>query len=192
MQYKGYEIELVQDEDAQNPRTEYDNLGKMVCFHKRYNLGDEHRYCHSDFNGWEGIAEKIEEDAKAEGGVAVMLPLYLYDHSGITIRCHNFSDIDSHGWDWGQVGYIYLTKKQVRSEWGRCTKKNLEKAEKYIRSEVETYDQYLTGDVWGYQIKDADGEELDSCWGFFGEKYCEQSAKEVVDAKVMKSEKSAG
>lgn len=31
------------DEDAESPR-EWDNLGKMVCFHGRYDLGDEHDY----------------------------------------------------------------------------------------------------------------------------------------------------
>ena len=37
--YKGCTIEIEQDPDPMNPRTEYDNLGTMICCHKRYNLG---------------------------------------------------------------------------------------------------------------------------------------------------------
>lgn len=54
-------------------------------------------------------------------------------------------------------------------------------AEKYLKSEVETYDQYLTGDVYGYVIEDKEGEELDSCWGFYGEEYCLEEAKSIAD-----------
>ena len=46
-----------------------------------------------------------------------------------------------------------------------------------MEQEVKTYDQYLTGDVWGYIIEDDSGEVLDSCWGFFGHDYCEEEAK---------------
>ena len=33
-------IKLVHDHDAESPR-EWDNLGSMVCAHRRYRLGDE-------------------------------------------------------------------------------------------------------------------------------------------------------
>lgn len=33
------------DDDPPNPREDYDNFGKMICFHKRYSLGDKHNYC---------------------------------------------------------------------------------------------------------------------------------------------------
>ncbi len=36
-----------------------------------------------------------------------------------------------------------------------------------MRGEVEVYDQYLRGDVWGFEVIE-DGEVKDSCWGFFG------------------------
>ena len=42
-----------------------------------------------------------------------------------------------------------------------------EKAENLLRTEVETYDQYLRGECYGFQLYE-DGEEIDSCWGFLG------------------------
>jgi hypothetical protein len=61
----------------------------------------------------------------------------------------------------------------------RVTKKIKEWAEKYIEATVKGYDQYLTGDVYGYVIKDKD-EQIDSCWGFYGLDYVIESAKEAV------------
>ena len=37
---EGVTVSIEQDGDACNPRTEYDNVGVMVCFHSRYTLGD--------------------------------------------------------------------------------------------------------------------------------------------------------
>jgi hypothetical protein len=39
MEYKGYKIKIVFDEDIWSPR-DWDNLGTMVCWHRRYKLGD--------------------------------------------------------------------------------------------------------------------------------------------------------
>lgn len=38
-----YTLKIVHDEDVESPR-EWDNIGKMVCFHNRYSLGDKHDY----------------------------------------------------------------------------------------------------------------------------------------------------
>jgi len=37
---KKFELKIEQDTDPMNPRTDWDNLGTMVCFHKLYDLGD--------------------------------------------------------------------------------------------------------------------------------------------------------
>ena len=52
-----------------------------------------------------------------------------------------------------------------------------------MKQEVETYDQYLRGDVYGYQIIEpyADDNNLDGCWGFYGLDYCIQEAKHMAD-----------
>ena len=39
-EYRGYTIRLVPDPDPENPREEWDNVGTMRCWHRRYNLGD--------------------------------------------------------------------------------------------------------------------------------------------------------
>lgn len=36
--------------------------------------------------------------------------------------------------------------------------------------EVQVYDYYICGDVYGFVIE-KDGEQIDSCWGFYGHDY---------------------
>ena len=161
-------LTIEQDQDSENPRTAYDNLGTMVCFHGRYNLGDKHDFdSPADF-----------EARRKQSDVVLCLPLYLYDHSGITIATKPFSC----PWDSGQVGYIYITREQVCKEYGckRIGKKVLEKVAKVLQSEVETYDLYLRGEVYGYVIKDEQDGVIDSCWGFYGEDYCREQGEEAL------------
>lgn len=166
-------IRIAQDDDPQNPREEYCNLGTMACFHRRYNLGDKgHDLRQEDFDGWHDMEMYIRKELDA----AVVLPLYLYDHSGITISTSRFSC----PWDSGQVGFIFVSKKKAREEYDkkRLSKKLLARITGCLQSEVETYDDYLTGNVYGYVVEtrpadadeDAEWEDGgDSCWGFYGD-----------------------
>jgi hypothetical protein len=186
----GITIKIYPDDRAFNPRTEYDNLGKMVCFHKRYDLGDKHDYKFHEYSSWEGIKQILIKEENA----LVILPIYMYDHSGLTVKTTPFSC----QWDSGQIGYIYITAEQIRKEMCRpiprkgninpdlksikhITRKDLERAEQYLIGEVKTYDQYLRGDVYGYVVEDRDGNDLDSCWGFYGLDYCIEEAKSVAE-----------
>jgi hypothetical protein len=182
---KKYKLEIEQDESPESPRS-WDNLGTMVCFHKRYNLGDKTDYKSKDYQSWYELKKAIEQN---EGEVYI-LPLYLYDHSGITMSTSSFDC----RWDSGQVGFIYVSKDKVIKEYGR--EMEAEVIEKYLNSEVETYDQYLTGDVWGYVIYEIETcdkgheheNEIDSCWGFFGHDECEKEGNAVIKYLENKKE----
>lgn len=43
-----YLLRVLPDDEPLNPRIECDNFGNMVCFHRRYRLGDEHSYPNKD------------------------------------------------------------------------------------------------------------------------------------------------
>lgn len=161
-----YKVVVVQDEYPENPRTSWDNLGKMICFHKRYDLGDKHDYKSGDYNSW----DEVEKSITRNEDVCVILPLYLYDHSGITMKTSSFND----RWDSGQVGFIYVSKKDVRKEYNvkRITKEIRDKVTKILEGEVDTYDKYISGEVFGFKVLDEDGEVIDSCWGYYDEDEC--------------------
>jgi hypothetical protein len=101
----------------------------------------------------------------------IELPLFLLDHSGITMSTGSFSC----PWDSGQVGFIYVRIADVKAEygWKVLTKARRERIEQYLRNEVKTYDDYLTGQVYGYTVeRHVSGPEWfleESCWGFYGD-----------------------
>ena len=168
-EHKGHTIRIMHDQDPESPR-EWDNLGCMVCFHGRYNLGDNDH----GFSDPDDFREFLETPT---GKSAVIMPLYLYDHSGITMSTGTFSC----PWDSGQVGYIYANREKVLREFNRArmTRKLADHIRRILTAEVETYDQFLTGDVYGFEIE-KDGESLDSCWGFYGFDYCQTEARQAI------------
>ena len=175
-----YRIDIIPDTDPSSPR-EWDNLGTMVCFHGGYNLGDEHEYRQKDYCGW----NELEKDIIRNEDVGVIIPLYLYDHSGITMNTTGFHC----PWDSGQVGFIFISKEKMRKEYSykRVSKKLKKRVADYLRAEVATYDQYLTGDVYGYRITDTEEDsEKDSCWGYYGSDECMSEAESITKYMVEK------
>jgi hypothetical protein len=110
--------------------------------------------------------KELEQVLIKEQNAVIILPLELYDHSGITMKV--FTGSRTCRFDSSIVGYTYVTKEQVIKEYGKLNKKNLEKAEKLLRTEIETYDNYLTGQVYGFQITDNEENDIESCYGFYG------------------------
>lgn len=156
-----YTLRIEQDDNTQDPRSlDYTdcNLGVMVCFHGRYRLGDEHNYDKDDYNSWDELRKQLIKNYRND----IILPLYLYDHSGITMNTTGFSC----RWDSGQVGFIILDRAQLLKTHGtkRIAKQLKQKLFDYLKGEVKTYDQYLTGDVYGYIIEDEDDGLTYSGW----------------------------
>jgi len=168
---KGYTVEIFPEDYPEDPRS-WDNAGTMVCWHRRYDLGDiQPKDDPQDY-----FRDEIEPVA------AAVLPLYLYDHSGITISTGAFSC----PWDSGQVGWIFITKEKAKTDFGikRLTKKAIKRLENYLRAEVKTYDDYLTGAVYGYAVKNPNGEEIDGCWGYFGYDHKESGLLDAANSMI--------
>ena len=163
--YKGHTIEIQYEENPISPR-EWDNICVFHIAHKNYNFGDE------NYNDRESI-HKAEAEAKRNGDI--VLPLYMYDHSGITISLSPFSC----PWDSGQVGFVQVPRQKMIEEFGNkiFTSKLKKGALKTAKNEVEEMDRYVRGEVYGYVIDDGD----ESCWGYYGKEYAIEEAKGVVD-----------
>ena len=170
--YKDYTITVEQDTDAENPR-EDDNLGTMICFHSKFNLGDKH-----DFDPEEAYKLENKKDI-------IKLPLYLYDHSGITMSTTKFAS----SWDSGKVGFIYVTKEKIKKEynWKYITKKRYSEIIRYLEAEVKMHNQYLTGDIYYYRIME-DYKEIDVCCSFYGKEHALLEAKCVIDGLIEHKE----
>jgi hypothetical protein len=204
--HQGYQVRIFQDEDAPNPREEFENLGEMVCWHRNFILGDKklnpRKYAPREFVLWDLLNECPDEredmitalgeqsdEVTMEMAMAmaekfyVIAPCWLYDHGGVSM-----SRGSQCMWDSGQVGFQYISLRKLRETYGAdLTEEQLrELGKKVLDEELEAYDQYLRGDVYGYVIEDADGIEVDSCWGYFGFQCAKDSANEVVE-ELMES-----
>jgi hypothetical protein len=172
----GIVVKIHPDDSPDSPR-EWSNLGRMYWWHPDYTLGgdEDEEFDQSDHASMEDAARYLFTERKA----TCVLPLFLLDHSGISIRTgprisKEFStprDLDSRdrfigdaaGWDTTMVGFIYTTA-ELQEEIGTSD----EHVEEALRGEIRALDQRFTGDVYGYVVEDEDGEHLDSCWGFYG------------------------
>ena len=157
-------VHIMYDESPESPRT-WGNLGKCIFSHRRYNFGDKHNFDPKDYNNKKETEKALVEKFDA----VVFLPVYLYDHSGITIKTTPFGD----RWDSGQLGYIVASRADVIKEYSvkkRISAKVKKRVTERLESEIENLDTYIRGEIFGFQIVDkATGEDLDSCWGFYGD-----------------------
>lgn len=182
-------LKIFADDDGPNPRHKsYTdcNLGTMCAFHRRYDLGDEDvDYDADDYNSW----DEMKDDIIVRENPVVILPLYLYDHSGITMNTTGFSC----QWDSGQVGWIFTTMKRLDELGIKMTDEESfsefkERIKSYLIGEVETYDQYLTGEVYRFEIHDNEGDYLESCGGFFGDDHEKSGLFEHAGYEPVKEE----
>lgn len=109
---------------------------------------------------------------------AEWLPLWIYEHSGISMSCGDRINQYADRWDSYGVGWIICLKKGFcetvceESAWR-------ERAVKTMQTDVKIYDNFLCEDVYGYTLYEAvpvdesgsenpEWTEVDSCWGFYG------------------------
>lgn len=151
---------FLDDSNDTNPIKDWESMGQYVCFHRRYDLGNN-----KDFKGPE------ELNAYLEDAEVFDWPLYLYDHSGLTLSLGSgkFRACDPVGWDWGKLGYVFVTHEQAREEFPETTDFGELEQRVYecLVAEVEEYNKYLHGECYGYVLEDKE-KELESCWGFLG------------------------
>lgn len=168
-------IDIDQDSGSDSPR-DWENATVFVLSHPKYNWPDESPLNLDNYNGWDEVTKALIEDEDA----AAVWPVYAYIHSGTAFRL-GASVTYGDQWDSGIAGLIYVTHKTLDFEWTGTEKEKLQKAKECAESELEVYAQWCNGQVYGYVIRDFDGEEVDSCWGLYGVDYCESEARSMAN-----------
>lgn len=169
-----YKIEVDYDYYPDNPR-KWGPVCHIMSIKGNWDIADEGL----SFSR-EDIFNKLEE--LESNPDVVIKPIYMYDHSGQTIRLTPFGD----PWDSGVCGYIYANKDEVIREIGNATEENWkERAEIAMDHEIKVYDQFICGEVYGVRVCQRDvveckstisgniwtteeWEQIDSCYGFYG------------------------
>ena len=133
---------------------------------------------------------------KQERGARVVLPLIVYEHSGITMQVGHVGQVmgDAAGWDTSFVGFIFDTPETLKQTVG--TDVTDEKIEEWLRGEVKAYASYLEGDVRLYDVDDEETNYMDSCGGFLGhdsgvEEECFCSLGNAIEKRLMENAERA-
>lgn len=145
-----------QDEGVENPLQESPWDGHISLCSRYACYGTEYgtREC-LDVDEFAGYARIRFEGIR--GGVRI--PVYAYEHSGITFNTCGCAD----RWDSGVAGWAWMEADKVREMFGG----NREQAREYLRDMVKTLDAYVRGECYGYEVYNAEsGECVDSCYGF--------------------------
>jgi len=179
--YKNHTIAIEYDENPESPRM-WENICEFHHWHSRCKLGDIY---HTDTED----IEKMLTIANRQGDL--VMPLYCYEHGNITISLNSFYGKlpqDHYEFDSGQVGFVIIRRKKMLEEFGKktFTAKLKKRARKIAEAEVEIFNNYLRGNVYGYII-DYDG---DSCWGFYDIEDAIDEAKSTIDYIVKQERKS--
>ena len=118
-------IEIWHDDSAPNPYKDWDMLGKLVTVKGQLGGDLRENYRHNKKN--------------------IRLPIYMYSHSGQTIKTTPFNC----PWDSGQIGFIYCTREKVREQmgWKRISQKRVDEVKEILKREIEVIDDWLKGVV---------------------------------------------
>ena len=206
-QVGAYTVKVVLDEHGgdSSPR-EWAPLGTFWTQLPRYNSPDK-------FSGdiWESLAWQFDIYAKPErdsngrfmcydvresdpsvilnrvSKLAVILPVYIYDHSGVAYSASDSGNPFSCQWDSGCAGFIFISLADIRKEYGvkRVSKQLRDKVAGYLKGEVTTYSDWANGNIYSFEVEDSDGENVESCFGFIGDSdYCLSEGVDVAKAII--------
>ncbi len=137
--------------------------------------GDEYRNrMYDKYGDTKDLFDVLLDRLNKKGYVA--LPVYAYIHSGVTVATTPFGC----RWDSGLSGLTYVKRTDYIKDFG--TNKNVKNSviKDHLNGNLETFDQWLRGEVYYFSIEDAETEEiLDSCGGFYGDDYAESMVEYV-------------
>jgi hypothetical protein len=166
--YHGYTIAIQQDDDPMAP-DDWDGNAILVT--------TRNRYFSRQPKGFD--LDEIRDGEFDE--THFRYPLFMYAHSGVALSMSGFAD----PWDSGQCGYV-LVPKDKTIDWDQEPV-----ARQAAQQTVAAWNQYLSGDVWGYVVT-GPGDVNESCWGFYGRDFCEKEARSLVDTLPRPEEAGCG
>ena len=217
--YKGYKIRIREDENADSP-DDWGNDGLFLVYdHRQFSVKRKGFNVESIYH-WMYAKEVVEFGDDVDGNYQEEVDGYselnnyfifkveAYIHSGVSLSL--FTGTRQCNWDSSLSGYILASKSEFD---------NLKTATNAAERLIETWNQYLSGDVWGFIIEkpnttysiskekfdrlkfendlatleqeldiEDEWEEVDSCWGFYGQDDAIDEAKSAIDS-LTKNEK---
>ena len=179
--YKGFKIIIDNDNDfCDSPNDWDDNEVFLVYDHRDFEIKREGFNC-------DDIFEAMCEGKKLFDGY-FYFPVYAYIHSGISLqlkRWFNYVPQGHNEFDVSFKGFCMVKKMK-----GSYTQ---EKAYNLADNLLDTWNDYLHGNVWNFMTEDKEGNTIDTCCGFYGDPEKSglmEEAKSSIDFEIEKRNKA--
>ena len=143
--YKGYKIKIAYDEDCESPDDWGDDERFLVLTHKQFDVqrkGFRPIDIYNHLNNKVGD-EDFEKYNNPEYDNYYIFQVEAHIHSGIVLRL--FNGRKQCQWDSSVTGFVLIKKEDTTEE----------QAKEYAERLIETWNQYLSGEVYGYVVEEA-------------------------------------
>lgn len=157
-QVNGLTVKIAHDELEEGPSRDADNALFIVAKHSQFYVPAP---------GQSRIPESAKEVFDTYKKSHWVFNLEAYIHSGVCLALSGEGNFPDRQWDVSQVGFVFVSKKEWRLN---------KTARKMALSLIETWNQYLSGDVWYWTVEDSTGKELEACGGCYGLDYAKKEA----------------
>ncbi|MCK9324186.1 MAG: hypothetical protein M0P69_01680 [Bacteroidales bacterium] len=169
----GLKIEIFLDEVIDGGPDDWEDDGLfLVFYHRDFNI------CRDKIVTKNELIDHFYHDKKIDAAKDYhIFPASALIHGGVTVYIGKHDhQCDPGGWDSSFCGAVLISKKEFRTRM---------QAQKAADGLISTWNDYLSGNVYGYQITDAAGNDVDSCWGYYGDYDADggalQEARALVD-----------
>jgi hypothetical protein len=154
-------LKIIQDSNPQAPNEWDDDACMLIANHRQCFIPPSPKDRRFD----------MQDEIDKRKDTHWIFPLEAYIHSGVVLALAGEGNFPDRQWDVSRLGVVFCSKKGWRLS---------KQARKAAESKVAEWNQYLSGDVWGYAVEDESGETLDSCWGFYGHDYCKSEGESML------------
>ena len=185
VEYKGYNINIYYDESSYSPDDWGDDQRFLVSYHNSFTIK------HDDIITQDQARQISNEDYHDKDEKAVCLEivkkyhifgLEAYIHSGVVQSLSYEGNFPDRRWDVSQLGLVLISKEEIKTG---------KKARRMAVGLIDTWNDYLSGNVYGFMIQ-KDGEESGGCWSFYGDPENSgliENAKEEIDCELEEEAK---
>ena len=158
----GCRIRILHDNNPETPAEWGDNNLFLVHYHRSFHIMN-------DAITEDDAREFYQGNPISQQESYHIFPVAAYIHSGVHLSIGDGGHYPDYRWDVSHVGLVLASK----SEWP-----DESDALKVAQSLITTWNDYLSGNVWGYIVDrpvkcevcgHVEWEDLDSCWGYYGD-----------------------
>jgi hypothetical protein len=179
--YKGYFIKIDNDNECMENPDDWGNEDSFLVY--------DHRDFEIKREGFDpgDIYEQMRETGEPIFNGYFYLPVYAYIHSGVSLQLKRWFNGLPQGHNEFDVSFkgFVLVKKEKGSY-------TMEKAYTIAESIIDTWNDYLHGNVWNFRAEDKNENIIDSCCGFYGDPEKSglmEEAKSSIDFEIEKRRK---